>query len=286
MKIGLIDTAALCHAAKYTMRNLSIDEQETGVIFGFMRYLLSLQKQFNFNNLFFCFDSKKSDRKKLFKDYKLARKQKSPEDIALNKIAYPQFDILQHEVLPAIGFKNIFHTEGLESDDTIASIVFNKNPDDQIVIVSRDADLWQLLIDGQVNMYDFVSKKILTAKLFSEKWGISPKRWGKVKAIGGCKSDSVPGIAGVGEKTVCKYLRGELKETTKAYQKIVSDEGRAIAARNAPLVILPFKNTPLYETNLDELNFGALKEVFITYQFKSQLYSNVLQEWRSAFNWK
>ena len=287
MRIGLIDTAAILHAAKFTMRNLSTEEQETGCIFGFMLQLLNLQKKFHFDYLFFCFDSKKSNRKKLFKDYKLARKQKSEEDIALNKIAYPQFDLLQNEILPAVGFSNIFENTGFESDDTIAKLVFNKNPEDQMVIVSRDHDLWQLLRELEVNQYDFVSKTVLTAKMFTDTWGISPKKFGKVKAIAGCNSDSVPGIQGVGEKTAAKFLRGELKESSKAYQKIMSDEGRALTIFNIPLVVLPFAETPSNEINLDEkISFNALKDMFVKYEFKSQLYSSVLSEWKSNFNWK
>lgn len=284
-RIGLIDTAAICHAAKFTMRNLSVENQETGVIFGFLLQLLSLQKKFHFDHLFFCFDSKESHRKLLFPDYKLARKQKSEEDIALNKIAYPQFDLLQHEILPEIGFRNIFHTEGLESDDIIARLIFDKNPSDQMVIVSRDHDLWQLLKEGEVNQWDFISKKILTAKMFTNDWGISPRRFGKVKAIAGCTSDCVPGIQGVGEKTAAKYLRGELKETSKTYQKIVSEEGRAKTLFNIPLVVLPFDGTPTYSIDNEELDFNSLRNIFVRYEFKSQLYSNVLSEWRRSIKW-
>jgi hypothetical protein len=37
-----------------------------------------------------------------------------------------------------------------------------------------------------------------------------------VKAIGGCKSDTIPGIPGIGEATALKYLKGECKPTTEA----------------------------------------------------------------------
>ena len=55
-----------------------------------------------------------------------------------------------------------------------------------------------------------------------EKYRIKPFEWHKVKAIAGCSSDNVKGVAGVGEITAIKYLKGELKKESKAHQNIIN----------------------------------------------------------------
>ena len=280
MKYAIIDTMALTYSAKYAIPKLYSNDQETGILYGFIRYLLALQKKFNFDQFIFCLDSKNSKRKELYSNYKGQRNNFDGTRILVNS----QFEIIKNEILPKIGFRNLFETDGLEADDIIGSLCKTKNQNDEYIIISRDQDLYQLL-NTNISQYDYVSKKMITLELFQDKYGIDPILWDRVKAIGGCKSDNVSGIPGIGEKTICKYLNDQLKETTKAYQNIESDKGRSLTKFNMKLVCLPFKDTPEYKIIPDEISFESLKEIFSKYDFQSQLNERSLNEWAKNFNW-
>ena len=289
MKYAIIDTMALTYSAKYAMPKLYSGDQRTGILFGFTKYLLALQKEFHFDQFIFCFDSKNSKRKEIYPEYKAQRNNFDET----RTLVYSQFDIIKNEILPKIGFKNLFETDGLEADDIIGSLCRSKNTNtnleelnktiqDEYIIISRDQDLYQLL-NINISQYDYISKKMITLETFQEKYGIDPIQWGMVKAISGCKSDSVPGIERIGEKTACKYLNDTINFASKAYGKIEMNQD--IVERNKELVILPFKGTPEYRIVKDKISFESLQEVFIKYNFQSQLTNTSLDQWRKNFNW-
>ena len=277
MKIALIDSLALTYSAKYAIPKLYANDEETGIIYGFMRYILALQKKFDFDQFIFTFDSRHSKRSNLYRGYKMNR-----NDVPLRNMVYSQVRLLEKTILPQIGFNNLYKSDGLEADDIIASLCKTKNPDDEYIIVSRDGDLYQLL-NKNISQYDYVSKKMITERSLYDQYDVTPDQWGMVKAIGGCKSDQVLGIKGVGVKTIAKYLNGNLKESSKAYQKIESND--EIIERNIPLVILPFEGTPEYGIVRDEIKFGELTKIFIKYDFQSMLTNQSLNQWKESFNW-
>ena len=102
-----------------------------------------------------------------------------------------------------------------------------------MVIVSTDRDLYQLLRQDRVSVWDPLKKKPVTERSFTMKYGIGPDEWAPVKAIAGC-----PGVKGVGEKTAIKYLTAEMNMNTKTYVKIM--KAGDLIARNLKLVELPF----------------------------------------------
>jgi len=279
--IIIVDCNALCHKAKHTLSELTSETMHVGVIFGFLLQTLKLAKTEKSSRFAFCWDDKASHRRKLFPAYKegrrVAKTEKSPEDIEIDNAAYAQFDRLYDEILPKIGFKNNFKFSGYEGDDLIASIVDNSDVGQPVVIVSGDEDMLQCLVDGvEIN----TGKKRVTKKSFKEEYGISPEYWALVKSIAGCKTDEVPGIKGVGEKTTIKYINDTINKNTKAYMNITCPEGKTIIARNWPLVKLPFKGCPNIDIIPDELDFDAFMDVCNELNFQSILRKDSLQQWK------
>ncbi len=247
MKILLIDCSALCYASAHTLRGLEQEDIDTGVIFGFLRQLRSLSQKFGSIDFVFCWDSKSSKRKEVFPEYKIKRGKKKKEDPELAAIfaaTYEQIKKLKEYVIPKIGFTNSFEQKGLEADDLMANIVLGYP---NCIMVTNDEDMFQCLDDCDIWLPG--KKKLITASSFQTEYGIQPHEWAEVKAIGGCGTDEVPGVPGVGAKTVCAYLNNTLPKRTKAgkstkkYAAIVSKEGLAIAERNRPLVSLPHEDT-------------------------------------------
>lgn len=274
----LFDSHGIGFKAAFAL-DLSNDNAHTGVIYGFFRDMLTLAKTFETNEFMFFFDSRKSLRRHEHPWYKNKRNE-DPQIRAVKQIAHPQLDALRKDILPSIGFNNVHIQAGYESDDLIARYViennFSDNPE-QLIIISSDQDLYQLL-GKHCSMWLPGKKAIYDEEMFKEEWGIQPVQWAFVKALGGCKSDDVPGIAGVAEKTAASFIRGELKAGHKKYQSIVSEDGKAIEARNLPIVKLPMEGTRLVEYTPDKLDFTRFRDVCSEYGFTS--FRRNLEEWK------
>jgi len=94
--------------------------------------------------------------------------------------------------------------KGFEADDVIATLV-KQNSDGENMIVSNDADFFQLLRKGTV-VWNPLTGETMTRKKFKRKYGIPPSRWVHVKALMGDASDNFPGAKGVGETNALKFM--------------------------------------------------------------------------------
>jgi DNA polymerase-1 len=286
-KVIILDSNAVCHKAKHSMESLSYEEKKVGIIFGYFVQMLKLAKDHKSNQFAHTWDSKSSNRLKLFPAYKEKRRMgvdKTEEEIEYDGLAYEQFDMIRDEIIPAMGFKNNFHYPGFEGDDLIASIIDNSGEEQELVMVTGDEDMFQCLCDGVVMQR---KKGVYTHKDFMKEYGIPAYKWAEVKAIAGCSTDEVPGIRGVGEKTAIKYLLNMLKPTTKAFTDITSQAGKEIIARNRKLVTLPFKNTPDLILQKDtKLSLDAFCDVCNKYSFQHLLKKENLSQWKRYLNLK
>lgn len=253
----LIDANNVASQCYYAMGGaMTHNDIATGVVFGFLRDIANLIQRFKTTNIAFCFDHGKPLRCKLLPTYKANRKPETIEEKENRSERNKQINMLRTEYLPAIGFKNVFWQEGYEADDILAEIARPKilktdwmptqQPD--YIIVSSDKDLYQCLAKN-VNIWN--RGKLMDVHGFMNEWHIDPRHWKKVKALAGCSSDNIPGIPGVGEKTAIKFLKGELKSTTKAYQAIQAQPG--LRMKNNQLVTLPFTGCKTPELVKDEV---------------------------------
>jgi DNA polymerase-1 len=273
----IVDANSVAHQSKHAMKNLSWNEKQTGVIFGFLQQILILARTFGSNEFVFVWDSKESLRRKIFPDYKKARRiEKTPDEQKLDAIAYEQFDEIRLHTLPDIGFLNSFMIDGFEGDDVIASIIHNNKTD--FVIVSADEDLYQLLSEN-VYLYSTKKKMSYTHLNLWKDYRITPKEWAEVKAIGGCHSDGVPGVPGVAELTASKYLTRKLNATSKAFKAI--RENKELINFNMKLVKLPLEGTPVIKvTDINDLSLQRFQSVCSYHGFTSFLQPDRLKQWK------
>jgi 5'-3' exonuclease len=235
-----LDCNYLAYRAWFTTGSLSFGDISTGVLYGFLREVVSLQDRFQPRCFIFCFDYGSPIRKEIYPAYKSNRHQNlSEEDVESYKLLRKQIKELRREHLPNLGYSNILYQKGYEADDCIAKVIHdNVRRNINHIIVSADHDLYQLL-GPTVSLYNPHRKTITTDRSFSEEYGVSPSQWVDVKAIAGCSSDTIQGIKGVGEKTAAKFIAGKLKGDSVAFKKIV--EGNGIWRANLPLVKLPYE---------------------------------------------
>lgn len=281
-QIIILDTKAILHTIKYSLikNRIPKNEKNTFIIYGFLLKLNFLLRKTKANIIVFALDSKNSKRQNIYAEYKGNRQDKTQQQIELDRIAFPQFDAVIDYVIPTIGYKNIFMTNGLEADDVIGSVC-KRYKKYQITICSTDHDLYQLLTKN-VCILDAKTNQYYTKDDFEEEYKIKPKMWKRIKAIGGCSSDNIKGVPipindstkkqkHVAEKGALNYIRGEMGINTKAYKAIESKEGKKVINRNKSLVILPFKGTPKYTVKQDYLYESGLKKVCEKYNFESIL---------------
>ena len=242
----VLDVHYLCHRAFHTMKELSFRGEATGVIFGFLKSLTLLKDEFGTDRVAFCFEHSHLLRRDVYPAYKRHRhqEQRTQEEQEARASLAGQIRQLRKQYLPRIGFKNVFCFDGYESDDIMAVLAHATKPhEEETILVTADSDLYQCL-SPWVSIYSPQKQKMLTGDWFVCKYYIQPPQWAQVKALAGCATDEVKGIPGVGEATALRYLQGELKESSKAFQSIRSGEGLKIQKRNRRLVKLPYAECP------------------------------------------
>lgn len=289
-KVLIIDGQHIGYLAFHSMGELSKGELKTGVVFGFLREMLKLAKRFETNRFVFCWDSRANHRKKIYDAYKDKRHNDlTDQERKERALAKQQFKDLRSNVLPRLGFKNIYIKHGYEADDLMAILcgLFNGPSNDKydLILVTSDEDMYQVL--EMADIYKVAKKQLYTKKDFIDEYNINPGIWDRVKAIAGCSGDEVTGIKGVGEKTAIKYLNHELSEGSKKYRAITSPNGKRIIKRNQKIVRLPLRHLKLkpYVEN-EKFKRNDFIDVFEDYAFRSFLTSDEFEKWVKYFKLK
>ena len=282
-KTAIIDAHALAYTAKHSLTGEVWEEYKTGVMFGFLLQFLNLSNQLKVKKFVFAWDSKYSLRKNIYPDYKSNRKktEQTEEERQRDLIAFSQFREIRLKILPGLGFKNNFMVHGFEGDDVIASIVNNNAG--PFVVLTSDNDLFQLLKQNHCDIYLLNKKKLVTQFSFFAEYGIQPSAWAQVKTIGGCKTDAVPGIRGIGEKSAIKYLKGLLKG--KSLEKVLEGKDSREVEIYRELVTLPFLGMPVVKLKKQPpLSFMNIDFVLDRYGFPSLAKGKYLDVWVKMVN--
>ncbi|MDR2401115.1 MAG: DNA polymerase I [Deferribacteraceae bacterium] len=194
--IAILDGNSIAYRAFHKAPPLTSPEgRPTGTVHIFFTILEKLEKDLKPTEIIAVFDSKgKTERHNLYPEYKANRDQ-MPEDLA------SQLELIR-TLLPLAGIKT-YAKEGVEADDIIASLAGNTL--DKVAIVTKDKDLFQL-IDERVKVYDDQNGELLGSAETVLKYGVSPQQMLDYLSLLGDKSDNIPGVAGVGEKTAAKLI--------------------------------------------------------------------------------
>lgn len=199
----MIDGNSMANRAFYGVPHLTNAKGvPTNAVYGFLNTLQAAIERFKPDALFVAFDiSKKVFRHERYADYKGTRTG-MPEDLLV------QMPLIKE----ALGYMNIetFGIEGYEADDIIGTMSAHQSAaGGESIILSGDRDLFQL-VSEQVTVCFPQSKgqemEIVTPEYLAEHYGLTPARVIDMKGLMGDKSDNIPGINGVGEKTAKKLL--------------------------------------------------------------------------------
>jgi 5'-3' exonuclease len=301
----IIDVKNLAYSAYFTMRGLSHRELKTGVMFGFIKQLITignhLREKKEKVKFQFAFDHKRNYRKAIYPSYKEGRAKNSSISVEDRAEINRQVDRLREKVLPEMGFRNIFHQVGYEADDIMWYLAaypikyghghFENVYNNRRFLVTSDKDMYQCL--NFCNIYHPKNKEVVTPERFYNRYGIPVYKWADCKAYTGCDSDEVEGIKGIADpahstkSTILKFFRKELKESSKAYEKITSREGKRIYYRNMRLVKIPYISRHFppvsVEVRKDKLTDGDIRVAFDEYGFHSLLKGSEVKKWKKVF---
>lgn len=182
----------------------------TGGTFGCLQTLLTICSRYEDAHIICAFDSSSQQRHDLVEAsikagifaegdrYKAGRDRTSSN----YQQVIEQLDELREAILPLTKVQ-VVKVDGAEADDIIGSYTEKHTP---CIVVSGDHDFYALLKEG-VTLYDTGKNLEATQESVLEEMGFPPSLLLDMGAICGDKSDNIPGVPGVGDKTAQSLVK-------------------------------------------------------------------------------
>lgn len=198
-KIIIIDGTSLIFRSFYALKNPMItkDGIQTQGIYGFLNMLFKVLKDQSPSHAAVAWDVKKPTfRHESYGEYKAGRKPMPIELIA--ELPYMK------EILDAMSIKNI-ECPGFEADDIIGTLAkASEDKDFEVLVVTGDKDALQLVSEKtkvMINQKGVSKATIYDINEMKNVYSLTPVQFIEYKALIGDKSDNIPGVPGVGDKT-------------------------------------------------------------------------------------
>lgn len=292
----LIDGNSYIYRAYHAVRSLATSKGlPTNAIYGFTNMLLKIVKEKKPDYLAIAFDVKGPTKRHIeYEQYK-AHRPEMPKDL-VQQIPYI------HKLVEAFNIPAIL-MEGYEADDIIGTISKKMEKDFDVIIVTGDKDMLQL-ISQNIKIYDTLKDKVYEEKDVVERFGVAPDKVVEIMGLMGDASDNIPGVHGIGEKTATALIAefGSIENLLANVDKIKKPKlaealkGSADIARLSRELATIILDCPV-EINLNEykkkepdnaLLIGLLRELEFTSLLKqisgeassleNKRYSTVLKE--------
>jgi DNA polymerase I len=199
-RLLLVDGTQLFYRSFFGIRGLSTRAgQPTNAVYGFVRGIHQLIDVWTPSHIAVAWDGGVPPaRLALLPDYK-AQRPPMPDD--LRRQFEPVSEFLQRAGIPLI------RLDHEEADDILASLVRQAKPDaEDIMIVTADKDLYQLVADQAVMVSWGKDDKRIDRHAVFEKTGVYPEQIVDWLALTGDAVDNIPGVEGMGPKTASKLL--------------------------------------------------------------------------------
>ncbi len=258
-KLIIIDGNSIINRAFFALPDMNNKEGlKTNAIYGFTTMLFKIIDTYKPTHISVAFDRKaKTFRHLEFEEYKAGRK-KMPDELRV------QFEPLK-ELLDQFNI-NRLEIDGYEADDIIGTVSkLGEENGYKVYIVTGDKDAIQLASEktttlitkkgvGEVEEYDFDS--------VMEKYEMTPTQFIDLKGLMGDKSDNIPGVPGIGEKTGIKLIKEyssiegilENLENIKGSAKKKIEENKDLAIMSKKLATI-IRDVPI-DINLESMKYG------------------------------
>lgn len=223
------------------------DGDHIGGITGFLYSVGKTVRDFKPSRCVIAFDGRggNAKRRKIYKGYKANRANKTK----LRRFDHHDSSIeneqesMKHQFSRLVSYLDnlpvtFLAMDGIEADDTIAYIAqMYTETCKKITIVSTDRDFYQL-VDDRIQIWSPIKKKMYNTQAVIDEFGVHPNNMVLYRSFTGDKSDNIPGVSGIGPKTILKLIpeivnskqvtleelfekSNTLLTETKKYQKIL-----------------------------------------------------------------
>ncbi len=263
-KLLLIDGSSIAFRAFFALytqidRFVAPSGLHTNAIFAFHTMLRNVLDSVQPTHVLVAFDAGKTTfRTEMYADYKGGR-AKTPDEFR------EQMPFIK-EMLEAQGIKH-YELANYEADDIIGTLATQAENGgfDAVTVVSGDRDLTQLTTDKttvEITIKGVAELETYTPAYLKEKLGLTTAQFIDLKALMGDKSDNIPGVTKIGEKTGIKLLLeyGSLQgiydhvdgmKTSKMKENLINDREQAFLSKELATIDL---DSPI-EIQLDDTIF-------------------------------
>ena len=295
---------------------LNDDGQHIGGVTGFLRSVAAVVRLIKPTRCIIVFDGKGGSRRRkdIYPEYKANRANKT----AFNR--YQEFasledeqDSMRRQFGRVIQYLNCLPVttlsiDNVEADDIMAYIANEIYTDDKnrVTICSTDRDFLQL-VNNRISVWSPIKKKMYTPSVMQEEFGFSSKNYLLYRSFIGDKSDNIPGLKGVGPKSLIKYFPVFSEDRELTVEEIVQYANdvdkkykvHSLVSENKELLELNYKLMQLKEVDIngnakmltmnkvqgdiDKMNVLEFKKMFMA----DKMYTVIkdLDSWlKSSFN--
>ena len=200
------------------------DGDHVGGITGFLFSIGKAIRDFKPSRCIIVFDGRggSSRRKKIYGDYKANRANKTRlrrHDHQNYSSIEDEQEAMRYQFSRLVSYLDnlpvtFISMDGIEADDTIAYIAdMYKDISKKITVVSTDRDFYQLVSD-QLQVWSPIKKKMYDTQAIIDEFGVHPNNYVVYRTFTGDVSDNIPGISGIGPKTILKAFP-ELNDETE-----------------------------------------------------------------------
>ena len=197
----LVDGSSYLYRAYHALPPLTTSSgAPTGAVKGVIAMMRRMLKDFPQSTVVVVFDAKgKTFRDDLYGEYK-SHRPPMPDDLR------QQIEPI-HQIIQAMGLPLLI-VDGVEADDVIGTLAVQAAAQQQDVVISTgDKDMAQL-VGEHVTLVNTMNETTMDRQGVVDKFGVPPELIIDYLALIGDKSDNIPGVPGVGEKTALGMLQG------------------------------------------------------------------------------
>lgn len=201
-KLFVVDASGYLYRSYHAISFMTNPEGEsTNALFGFIRSVLKLIKDFSPDHIVAVFDGPNNikKRKEIYAEYK-AHRATMPADLRY-QIDWAK-DFCTYYGIPMLNIPEV------EADDAMGSVAkWAENNFQEVFLCTGDKDMAQLVGNGIKLLNTHKENLILDAEGVKEKFGVPPEKIIDLFAMTGDSSDNIPGLPGFGPKTACDLLQ-------------------------------------------------------------------------------